>query len=83
MKPEASLLITLHAEQKICRVPAPKFAHFLDVSPEHLSRVEDGHEGKFGGSADRLVRAFAVMARKAEHRRLRNVACRRRQTRKA
>jgi putative transcriptional regulator len=53
--------------RKYAGFPAQKFAHLLGVTPEHLSRVENGHESKFGGPADRLVRAFAVIARKTEH----------------
>lgn len=52
--------------RKYAGFPAQKFARLLGVSPEHLSRVENGHDAKLGGPTDRLVRALALTARKAE-----------------
>jgi putative zinc finger/helix-turn-helix YgiT family protein len=42
--------------------PARKFAALLGVSPEHLSRVENGHSATLSRSADRLARAVATAA---------------------
>ena len=35
---------------------AKEFAVLLDITPEHLSRVENGHTQSLGGAADKLVR---------------------------
>jgi DNA-binding transcriptional regulator YiaG len=42
--------------------PAQKFATLLGVTPEHLSRVENGHITSLGTSTDRLARAIATLA---------------------
>jgi transcriptional regulator with XRE-family HTH domain len=52
--------------RKYAGFPAQKFASLLGVSPEHLSRVENGHAAKLGDPTDRLVRALALTARKTE-----------------
>lgn len=46
--------------------PARKFAALLGVTPEHLSRVENGHTKSLGESADRLARAIATIAKDGE-----------------
>jgi transcriptional regulator with XRE-family HTH domain len=52
--------------RKYAGFPAQKFARLLGVTPEHLSRVENGHEAKLGDPTDRLVRALALTARNTE-----------------
>jgi transcriptional regulator with XRE-family HTH domain len=46
--------------------PAQQFAALLGVSPEHLSRVENGHTSTLGSSTDRLARAIATIATNGE-----------------
>ncbi len=46
--------------------PAQKFAALLGITPEHLSRVENGHTSNLGTSADRLARAIATIAKDGE-----------------
>ncbi len=46
--------------------PAQKFAALLGVSPEHFSRVENGHYPSLSKSADRLARAIATTASDGE-----------------
>jgi transcriptional regulator with XRE-family HTH domain len=46
--------------------PAQQFAALLGVSPEHLSRVENGHTSTLGSSTDRLARAIATIATDGE-----------------
>ncbi len=46
--------------------PARKFAALLGVSPEHLSRIENGQTASFGAPTDRLARAAAVAGRDIE-----------------
>jgi putative zinc finger/helix-turn-helix YgiT family protein len=46
--------------------PAQKFAALLGVSPEHLSRFENGHYLSLSKSADRLARAIATVANDGE-----------------
>lgn len=46
--------------------PAQKFAALLGISPEHLSRVENGHTSTLGSSTDRLARAIATIATDGE-----------------
>jgi DNA-binding transcriptional regulator YiaG len=46
--------------RKLAGFPAQKFAAWLKVSPEHLSRVEHGHTHAFGDQTDLLVRALAA-----------------------
>ena len=41
---------------------ASRFAALLGVTPEHLSRVENGHYASLGPAADRLARAIALLA---------------------
>jgi len=48
--------------RKNAEAPAKQFAQLIGVSPEHLSRVENGHYRKLGKSADRLVRVLASLA---------------------
>lgn len=52
--------------RKIAGFPARKFANLLGVSPEHLSRVENGKTDSLGTSADRLARAIAIVAKDGE-----------------
>jgi len=46
--------------------PARQFAALLGISPEHLSRVENGHTATLGSSTDRLARALATIATDGE-----------------
>lgn len=46
--------------------PAQQFAALLGVSPEHLSRVENGHTSTLGSSTDRLARALAIIVTDGE-----------------
>lgn len=46
--------------------PAQKFAVLLGITPEHLSRVENGHTNNLGTSADRLARAIATIVKDGE-----------------
>jgi putative zinc finger/helix-turn-helix YgiT family protein len=39
---------------------AKEFAVLLDISPEHLSRVENGHTRSLGGAADKLARVVVA-----------------------
>jgi transcriptional regulator with XRE-family HTH domain len=43
--------------------PAKKFASLIGVSPEHLSRIENGHTKNLGKPTDRLVRTLAITAK--------------------
>jgi transcriptional regulator with XRE-family HTH domain len=52
--------------RKIAGFPARKFANLLGVTPEHLSRVENGKTDSLGNSADRLARAIAIVAKDGE-----------------
>jgi hypothetical protein len=47
--------------RKHAGLPANAFARLVGVTPEHLSRVENGHYEGLGEQGDRLVR-FCVMA---------------------
>ncbi len=47
--------------RKNAGLPARKFATLLQVSPEHLSRVENGHYKSLGRSTDQLVRVLASL----------------------
>ena len=47
--------------RKNAGLPAKKFATLLQVSPEHLSRVENGHYKSLGRSTDQLVRVIASL----------------------
>jgi transcriptional regulator with XRE-family HTH domain len=49
--------------RKHAGLPAQKFAHLIGVTPEHLSRVENGHTKTLGKGTDRLVRALALMVK--------------------
>lgn len=40
--------------------PAQKFAALLSITPEHLSRVENGHTKKLGAQADKLARVVGT-----------------------
>lgn len=46
--------------------PAQKFAALLGVTPEHLSRVENGHTASLGKPADRLARTIATKVNDGE-----------------
>ena len=46
--------------------PAQKFAALIGVTPEHLSRIENGHTTALGSASDRLARAVAVIGRDGE-----------------
>jgi transcriptional regulator with XRE-family HTH domain len=46
--------------------PARQFAALVGVSPEHLSRIENGHTDALGPPSDRLARAIAVASRDAD-----------------
>jgi DNA-binding transcriptional regulator YiaG len=46
--------------RKQAGVGAQRFAELLEVSPEHLSRVENEHTLRLGGAADRLARAVVT-----------------------
>jgi transcriptional regulator with XRE-family HTH domain len=50
--------------RKHAGLPAQDFAQLIGVTPEHLSRVENGHTKSFGKNTDRLVRAFTLTAKK-------------------
>jgi len=45
--------------------PARDFAALLGVTPEHLSRIENGHTEAFGPAADRLARLLGVEGQSA------------------
>jgi putative transcriptional regulator len=46
--------------------PAQKFAALLAITPEHLSRFENGHTPTLGASTDRLARAIATIVKDGE-----------------
>ena len=48
--------------RKHAGLPARQFARLLGVTPEHLSRVENGHTQAFGKPTDRLIRAITLTA---------------------
>jgi transcriptional regulator with XRE-family HTH domain len=52
--------------RKYAGFPAQQFAALLGVSPEHLSRIENGHTSTLGSPADRLARAIATIATDGE-----------------
>lgn len=52
--------------RKAAGFPARKFARLLGISPQHLSRIENGHTEKLGKTADRLARFIAIKARDGE-----------------
>jgi putative transcriptional regulator len=52
--------------RKAAALPARKFANLLGITPQHLSRVENGHTLKLGKTADRLTRIIAIKARDGE-----------------
>jgi len=52
--------------RKYAGFPAQQFAALLGVSPEHLSRIENGHTSSLGPSTDRLARAIAIIATDGE-----------------
>jgi transcriptional regulator with XRE-family HTH domain len=47
--------------RKHAGLPARQFANLLGVTPQHLSRVENGHR-PFGAPTDRLIRAITLTA---------------------
>lgn len=48
--------------RKHAGLPARQFARLLGVTPEHLSRVENGHTQAFGQPTDRLIRTVTLTA---------------------
>jgi DNA-binding transcriptional regulator YiaG len=52
--------------RKAAALPARKFASLLGITPQHLSRIENGHTAKLGKAADRLARFIAIKARDGE-----------------
>jgi len=52
--------------RKHAGLPAQQFARLIGVTPEHLSRVENGHTKTFGKNTDRLIRAFTLTAKKGK-----------------
>jgi transcriptional regulator with XRE-family HTH domain len=53
--------------RKAAALPARKFASLLGITPQHLSRIENGHTLKLGKAADRLARFIAIKARDGEN----------------
>jgi transcriptional regulator with XRE-family HTH domain len=52
--------------RKHAGIPAVKFAALLGINPAYLSRVENGHHGALGRSADRLARALTMAVSEEE-----------------
>jgi transcriptional regulator with XRE-family HTH domain len=52
--------------RKAAGLPARKFASLLGITPQHLSRIENGHTSNLGKAADRLARFIAIKARDGE-----------------
>jgi transcriptional regulator with XRE-family HTH domain len=52
--------------RKAAAFPARKFASLLGITPQHLSRIENGHTATLGRAADRLARFIAIKARDGE-----------------
>jgi putative transcriptional regulator len=52
--------------RKAAALPARKFASLLGITPQHLSRIENGHTLKLGKVADRLARVIVIKARDGE-----------------
>ena len=52
--------------RKAAALPARKFATILGITPQHLSRIENGHTLKLGKVADRMARIVTVKARDGE-----------------
>ncbi|MCL5044312.1 MAG: hypothetical protein M1336_03400 [Deltaproteobacteria bacterium] len=48
--------------RKHAGLPARQFARLPGVTPEHLSRLEDGHTQAFGEATDRLIRTVTLSA---------------------
>lgn len=49
--------------RKYAGFPANAFAHLLGITPQYLSRVENGHVSRLGTPTDRLVRALTIRAK--------------------
>jgi DNA-binding transcriptional regulator YiaG len=52
--------------RKIAGFPAQKFAVLLGITPQHLSRFENGHTGRLGKVSDRLARFIAIKSKDGE-----------------
>ncbi len=61
-KPELLSGQELRFLRKHAGLPAQKFADLLEVRPEHLSRIENGHTKALGKPTDRLARALVLAA---------------------
>lgn len=49
--------------RKYAGLPAQSFARLIRVTPEHLSRIENGHTEALGKPTDMLVRALTLTAK--------------------
>ncbi len=49
--------------RKYAGLPAQSFARLIRVSPEHLSRIENGHTENLGKPTDMLIRALTLTAK--------------------
>jgi transcriptional regulator with XRE-family HTH domain len=49
--------------RKHAGLPAQEFALLIGVTPQHLSRIENGHTDNLGKPTDRLVRALTLTAK--------------------
>ncbi|MFB3073668.1 MAG: helix-turn-helix domain-containing protein [Candidatus Methylomirabilales bacterium] len=65
-KPELLTGQELRFLRKHAGLPAQKFADLLEVRPEHLSRIENGHTKALGKPTDRLARALVLAASSRE-----------------
>jgi transcriptional regulator with XRE-family HTH domain len=61
-KPNLLLGPELRFLRKNAGMPANKFATLLDITPDYLSKVENGHLASLGGPTDRLARAITMVA---------------------
>ena len=49
--------------RKYAGLPAQNFARLIRISPEHLSRIENGHTDNLGKPTDMLIRALTLTAK--------------------
>jgi transcriptional regulator with XRE-family HTH domain len=49
--------------RKYAGLPAQSFARLIRISPEHLSRIENGHTETLGKPTDMLIRALTLTAK--------------------
>lgn len=65
-KPEMLAGDEIRFLRKHAGFPARSFATLIGISPEHLSRIENGHTEKLGKPTDRLVRALTLRAKEGK-----------------